>query len=353
MNIPAASVSSALYALMPATATPAYAFGDISLLDAPYIVHDFKYTNTANMPIVIERLQPSCNCVSASIAIAKGRRTTALPYSLAPGDSVNIAVSIDLALVPQGFFSRSVALYLTGRPNPAATFTMNGTLDPDVQFTPNSLDFGTVHAGSSKTLDVTASVDNRLISKGFPKLTSNYPGIVITPKRSPYTGPNILKGARPGHEVDRVFEVTVPSNIAIGRINASLSFDGGQIEPPIAAAEFRTDTGSISGNVAGDIKADPEAVAFGAITGGETAVQKVTLIGSDAADMTGITIKSDTSFILARLGDPDKDRPNERTLTLSVSNTAPSGLFHSNVTIVLKNGQRLEIPAIGYVTGGR
>ena len=221
MILPVLSSPVALYAST--SASTLFQFGTVSLLDMPYADHDFVYTNTGTTPAVIERLQPSCHCTSALIASDSSPDGATLPYTVAPGASVKIHASINLGMDPSGPVSRTVSVYLQGENEPTAIYTLSGTVEPDAEFTPPVLNFGKVPAGKSNTIAVLVSIDSRLIPHDYPKVVSDNPGLVITPIPNPYHGPPVFKAARAGSEVDCYFEVAVPTNMPLGRIDASLS----------------------------------------------------------------------------------------------------------------------------------
>jgi len=323
-------------------------FGTVSLLDMPYADHDFVYSNTGTSPVVIDRLQPSCHCTSALIASDRNPDGESLPYTLAPGASVKIHAAINLGMAPSGPVSRTVSIYLKNQNEPAAIFTLTGTVEPDVVFSPSILDFGVISAGHSSQVSVQVSVDNRLIPDGFPTLVSDNPNIVITPMPGLYHGPAKFTAQRPDGETDKQYEVTIPSNMAIGRINSALSLVGGPQTLPAATAQYESDNALIVGKVTGSISADPEAVSFGTILTGQPGVETVTLAGKTVADVTGLKAASSTLYLTAKLAKPGKNATD--ILTLAIKKTTPSGLFNSKVTITLVNGQKLIIPVTGYVT---
>jgi len=350
MILPVLSSPAALYAS--AAVSNVFQFGTVSLLDMPYADHDFMYTNTGTTPVVIERLQPSCHCTSALIASDSSPDGAALPYTVAPGASVKVHASINLGMDPSGPVSRTVSVYLQGENEPAAIYTLSGTVEPDAEFRPSVLNFGKIRAGDFGVMAVLVIIDSRLIPKDYPNVVSDNPGIVITPVPNPYHGPTYFKAARAGSEVDCWFEVTVPANMPLGRIDASLSMSGGPAATAAAIAQYEINTAVVTGEVTGAIKADPEAISFGTVLTGHTSTETVILTGNTAADIRGLKAQSGSSYITATLSKPGPGR--DRRLILTVKKDAPAGLFNSKITVLLVNGpargQRLVIPTTGYVT---
>ena len=105
---------------------------DLGIVDTLKIHEaDFTFTlrNTSAGPIIIDRLQPSCECTTAAVTIngepvGKGRSLPPLPA----GARASIRVHVDLAEQPAGSLLRFVAVYVKDRAQPAAMLQIRGDL---------------------------------------------------------------------------------------------------------------------------------------------------------------------------------------------------------------------------------
>ncbi len=95
--------------------------------------HVFMVRNASNAPLRIESLLTSCRCTTARFALPpKKSDNQAEPetdsYTLAPGKSIGIRVTIDPGIAHAVDFRKMVWLYLKGRDEAALTLTLTGRL---------------------------------------------------------------------------------------------------------------------------------------------------------------------------------------------------------------------------------
>jgi hypothetical protein len=192
------------------------------------------------------------------------------------------------------------------------------------------------------------SIDKRLIPYDFPTLTADNPSIVVQDIPNPYHGPARFQAPRPNGEADERYNIHIPANMPLGRINCTLSLVGGPKSLPTANAQYLLTTGLITGRVTGAVGAIPASVSFGTILTGQQAVETVELVGKTAVDLAGLRPLSDEKWITLHIAAGNSK--TAKTLTLTVKKSAPPGLFASKVTISMANGQRLVIPVSGYIT---
>lgn len=96
---------------------------------------DFMFTlrNTSTRPIVIDRIQPSCGCTTATVTI--NGRLVAAGQDMPPLDSeaqANIHVHINLTGQSAGSLFKFVAVYTKDVPQPAAMLQIRGSLTKSI-----------------------------------------------------------------------------------------------------------------------------------------------------------------------------------------------------------------------------
>ena len=115
----------------------AYDFGKVSQDSTAQILHKFFLKNANAAPVVLERVQVSCGCTTATLG-----GEAVLPDTLGPGKALEVDTSIDPLRLYAGPVEKSVAVYLAGQSVPAATLEITGTLAPAASFSPELLNFG-------------------------------------------------------------------------------------------------------------------------------------------------------------------------------------------------------------------
>src|SRR5579871_4666160 len=204
--------------------------GAINLLDRTGMQQTFTLFNANKTPLTVERLQPSCGCMSAVLpqpvnGPAKTKHPAAeLPRTLAPGEQMQVQIAIHLDALPAGPFSKSVGVFVQGTARPAAMLQLSGTLQPNVTLTPNVLDFGKVAVGTTPSLILTATFGDRLKTGiPLPRLVSHNPHVQITPlldQTPPPAQPAGRQGVR--MRVQR-YRVTLQSGLEAGALSDTLS----------------------------------------------------------------------------------------------------------------------------------
>lgn len=348
-------------------------FGTVSALDMPSLEQTFLVTNGGSVLLVLDRLQPTCLCTTASVeGIPTG---VALP-TLAPGQKATIRVTVRLAGLESGPLLKSVMVFTQGNPRPAAVLTLTGKLQPAVTLSPTLLDFGQIQIGKSQALTLTASLDARLTQDGvLPILASNNPDIQITPqpdiiarlkpgsKSRPAPGgrPSATGSTPPGlrHRTYRI--ILTPSTV--GPITGSLYFVPSS-QNPAAAAALTTATVLLVGQATGDAAAQPQALSFGTARLGQGATRQLVLIGKTGATLASLRLSSASPWLSARLKRNDPEvlfsgvlalssgaaSQTNQVLEVTLSPDAPAGVLQSRIKVSLTNGQCLLIPVTAYVS---
>jgi hypothetical protein len=111
LTTPAAFAASASTLLSPATVGSAgYDFGKVNQGSTAPLLHKFFLKNANAAPVVVERVQVSCGCTTATLGGG-----AALPDTLAPGKVLEVDTSVDPLRLYAGAVEKSVAVYLVGQ----------------------------------------------------------------------------------------------------------------------------------------------------------------------------------------------------------------------------------------------
>ena len=346
--------------------TPSYDFGTVSALDHPKVFHDFVFTNTGNAPEVIDRLQPSCHCTSgmvlpeSSSTLPIGTVGQTLPITVPVGGSVKVREIIDLTEDPAGPVDKSLGVYLQGQNDLAAMFLMSGQVTPDLTVTPRIVDFGNQEPGKPTSIKVSVTIDKRLCPSGFPVFSSNNEDLKIDPSPIVDTVQPGNPGRSPAHILSRTYIVSPSSNMPLGAIQGSLALVPPSDDPSSVAPEFQSVVAVVTGTVLGPVHAHPDALSFGTVLSGQGATQEITLDSNNLSDVTHVKAVSRSLYITVTPGAPDASTSGVPAaaptashhvfLEVKIDRKAPTGLFNSEIKVVLADGHRLLIPVTGYVT---
>jgi hypothetical protein len=108
---PAAVAGAAPLLLVPTSAvSAAYDFGKVDQGSTAPLLHKFFLKNANTAPVVVERVQVSCGCTTATLGGG-----AALPDTLAPGKVLEVDTSVDPLRLYAGAVEKSVAVYLVGQ----------------------------------------------------------------------------------------------------------------------------------------------------------------------------------------------------------------------------------------------
>ena len=115
----ASAAGTAPLVLVPASpVSAAYDFGKVNQGSTAPLLHKFFLKNANAAPVVVERVQVSCGCTTATLGGG-----AALPDTLAPGKVLEVDTSVDPLRLYAGAVEKSVAVYLVGQAAPGATLT--------------------------------------------------------------------------------------------------------------------------------------------------------------------------------------------------------------------------------------
>ncbi len=357
--------------------------GVVSLLDVAPAARRIFTLRALSGPVVVTRLSPSCHCVSAALSAAG--EAASLPRVFAPGRTLSVAVSIDLAELRPGPFTKTVVVYAkpsTGGAEFVLTrLAVRGTLLPAVSFAAGSsvsaapslsvLPLGTLDLAAPRStaggVVLVATPDPRLLrgNAAVPPLASAVPG--VRTERLPDAKNGALR-----------YRVSAAPDAPVGPVFGMLSFAPSVSDKSVRAAAWRSAGIVVTGEIVGDIAASPRVVAFslapgaGATSAPGLAASKagdtpppslsraVTLTARVAACFVGITAECDKPAVSARLLPPATGASataTERTLLITLAPDAArrvaaadgGGFFQARVTVRLANGQRLALPVSAFL----
>jgi len=239
--------------------------GAVNALDTTQLEHTFTLRNEGITQLVITQLQPSCHCTSVTvekIASQKPASTTEAFLPLAPGDELELKITVMLARQAPGPFSHGVFISANGFDGIIARAQITGILENGLSVTPDALDFGPMKPGETYSKEITLTYDTRLTSAGAlpaiqvqcdPRLSAKDPSIIevtqetsLSSTDSPKTTSTLrtktyLVTLRPKQPGDIVAHLFFPP-LAPATYKGSLPFD-------TAADAFRALSISIYGQV--------------------------------------------------------------------------------------------------------
>jgi hypothetical protein len=329
-------------------------FGSVNPLDESNVETRVRLTNSSAKPLVLTRIQPSCHCTTAIIQTTNSPGSASLPFTLAPGQDATLDTSIDILHGPSGPERKLVDIYVQGSDRPAAEVEVSGIVLPMLSIDPHVLDFGRVESkqGSSRTLRISA--DSRLAVAGrLPPLVSGTPMVTVTPK--PALVPTTVAGnhtASPG-TVTAEYTVSIPQNSALGPLLGSLTF-----APAASQTLGATDASSIAlsttsipvtGQVIGDVSAQPDILQFGMVPFGRATTQMVTLTSSTSSQLDNARAASNSAYVSVRLITSASPLSATERLEVTITPQAPQGLLQSQIKVVFGNGERLLLPVSAFV----
>lgn len=216
--------------------------GTVMQTDRPEF--DFEFKNTGNATLEIIRVQSTCGCTVPELD----------KKSFAPGESGKIHVKYD-PTGKVGAQHKQIHVFSNDPANPDIALTVQATVEPVVFVEPKVLNFTQVAKGEAKSLTVKIT--------GRPK---DFAATLATVARSDLFTVKVL-GTEPvkvnGKDMrETTIEVTLAGNAPVGRLADSLSVRTNDPGEPMV-------TCTLSGFVNGDLKSEPQVMAFGVVKPGD------------------------------------------------------------------------------------
>jgi len=110
LTSPAIAVTTPILLSSVSTGSAAYDFGRLDQGSTAPLLHKFFLKNANTAPVVVERVQVSCGCTTATLGGG-----AVLPDTLAPGKVLEVDTSVDPLRLYAGAVEKSVAVYLAGQ----------------------------------------------------------------------------------------------------------------------------------------------------------------------------------------------------------------------------------------------
>jgi peroxiredoxin len=324
--------------------------GTVDRVVAPQIEQHFFLRNDTASAITIEKIQPTCGCAAALIPPAFQADTNIL----AAGKGADIKVTMDLRGLRPGVTAKQVWVYAKGNPSPLAMMELKLKLEPTIEFSVPSVDFGRVPAGNARSIVIAAAADSRLVVGGWPRPVCSHPDVEISP------GTDSISIGGPVRK--RSYTVTLPANARLGSLAGTISFLSGGVKAVGRDSDETAFLGgasvTLAGEVAGPISVSPGSAVFGTLAAGLEANQRVIILGEDAHALEGLFAESGNTHVLVHLSSveesPTASNPRGAALALTIRllKTRPLGALEANITLTTPKGIRLVVPIIAFTPAG-
>ena len=313
-----------------------YDFGTITLDPRHPIVHDFKLRNATDKPIAIERVQPACGCTT--VTPDNGAPGNYRP--IAPGQALNIHVSVDPKDLPAGNIDKAIWVYLPGNARPAAVLHVRGVTVSPVIFEPQQVNFGDVKAGTKCTAHIKMLLDPKVYGAETPDLIASSPGVTVKPEGG---------SASAAGKITRSYSITLSKDATLGpmRLNLYLPLEN--------KTPFNSPGTFVSANIIGDISASPMEIAFGTIADGQEGEQNIVLKGVTQEALKGIRVSTDDPNLHGEVtaieaGGAAEGAALKSTAILCITlNSKTKGSYQSRIKLTTKSGQVLELPVWAWI----
>ena len=248
---------------------PSFNFGSVP--QGQRVVHEFELRNTGDADLSIQRVSPSCGCTA----------TTVSSNVIKPGGSEKIKVEFDTAGF-SGVKTKLVQVLTNSVDKSELTLMLTGTIVRGVGLTPERLDFGEIHASSSRatrtkefTLEIKEGAEFGVKGAKSYSPYISVRQVAADPKKYSYVV-ELLPGAPKGELRDRVV----------------VDFDGGKqssVNIPISAS------------ILADLRLAPSTVSFGIVSGTSVIERRVRFENSSNEKVSVVDIESSDPAVSASL----------------------------------------------------
>ena len=345
--------------------SPNYAhrdFGDINPFTTQEVEQTFLLQNSSKVSVTLKDLKTTCGCTSVFLGTTADA-SQAMPV-LAPGQKIPIRMHVDFTNVPPGLLHKYVLIYAQGYEIPVGVLEMTGTLLPSARIAPETLDFGAVAGGKTRSLEITVTYAKRALSaNGLPPLLCSDPTVRV----KPVFGARVTNAAFSQEKQDKnvgtqKYQIILPADAPAGPVAATLSFtasgEAGAIDyssPEAVVPGLRSVAAYLKGQITGDVEASPSIASLVRVVPGQQVNQTIELAAKTAASLQDIQITSASPFLALRLQSPHSaslsSAARTRTLVISLAANTPPGILQTSVLLTLANGKLLRIPVNVYVIG--
>lgn len=289
---------------------------------------DFAFKNVGNATLEIIRVQSTCGCTVPELD--KIFRT---------GETGTIHVKYD-PTGKVGTQHKQIHVFSNDPASPDIALTVQATVEPVVFVEPKVLNFTQVGKGESKSLTVKIT--------GRPK---DFAATLATVARSDLFTVKVL-GTTPvklnGKDMrETTIEVTLAGNAPVGRLADSLSVRTNDPGEPMV-------TCTSSGFVAGDLKSEPQVMAFGVVKPGDKFENELKIVNRSGKPfkVTKVEVKQPNPIELT-LTATAVDPANPTVYVIKASGVAKAATDQSNqqpiqgqlvITTDVDREQTIELP---------
>jgi hypothetical protein len=333
----ASAAGTAPLVLVPASpVSAAYDFGKVNQGSTAPLLHKFFLKNANAAPVVVERVQVSCGCTTATLGGG-----AALPDTLAPGKVLEVDTSVDPLRLYAGAVEKSVAVYLVGQAAPAATLEITGTLVPSATFSPDLLNFGDVAYGDTPTQKLVATIDK----KAVPSLDA----VQFESTDSDITADRVSVTPFGDNEETVEYQVKVSPTPYIGIIDGTVSL---MVRNASNGMSLIGSSVPIRGNIIGGFSSSPQSITFANAPAGKAATQQILLTGISTADIPKLTLFSASPMIELKAETPDPNAKPSKVIKVDVnlSDKMQVGSLQTQIIITASDGSRLLLPVLVFCT---
>ena len=332
-----------------------YEIGNTNALAGTKIEHTFTLRNDNPTSLHLDRIQSSCGCTSAVISTGSTNLgdlpSLVSSVVIAPHQELKVHVTIDPTHLAAGPIEKYVWVYVQGQSDAAAILRMTGTLDAGALFSPSTLDFGKVPVGTTPTQRLTLALDRQWLPAGAtPQLVSSDPDVTVTPVTDNASGKGGAASLTASSPETRVYQLSISPHSHLGLLSGVVSLLVAEADGTIKVTNSSV---PLHGEVEGGITADPQVIAFGMVTAGQAAVQRVTVTAKSANGLKGMKASSISPFIFAKFVSMVGTRmkhpaANSLTLQISLSPRIPAGTLESQIMVTSADGQQMVLPVSVY-----
>jgi|GEM_PF-2417328 hypothetical protein len=314
----------------------AYDFGRLNQGSTAPLLHKFFLKNANAAPVVVERVQVSCGCTTATLGGG-----AVLPDTLAPGKVLEVDTSVDPLRLYAGAVEKSVAVYLAGQAAPAATLEITGTLVPSATFSPDLLNFGDVAYGDTPTQKLVATIDK----KAVPSLDA----VQFESTDSDITADRVSVTPFGDNEETVEYQVKVSPTPYIGIIDGTVSL---MVRNASNGMSLIGASVPIRGNIIGGFSSSPQSITFANAPAGKAATQQILLTGISTTDISKLTLFSASPMIELKAETPDPNAKPSKVIKVDVnlSDKMPVGSLQTQIIITAPDGSRLLLPVLVFCT---
>jgi|GEM_PF-2023042 len=341
-----------------------YSFGTADRFLRPVLTHTFALRNEGKVPVMIDHIQSSCGCTSG-LLVANGKESTG--FMLLPGRQVEIKTAVDTTKLAPGPIRKFLWVMMPGETVPSFAIRLDANIEGVLTFDPPAVEFGRLQAGDTPAQTLSVTLDKRLLEAvGGVRLVSSNPDVQIGPA-APADSP--LPGGD-GHSVLRTYTITLAPKATLGVLSGTLSFvplksaavankNNTHTAAETAATFLSALTANVTGEIYGKVTARPGSIVFGAVTQGDSPTRRITLVGKTDEAFQNLKVSSPSVWVTAKVSVPERPKqdpaapqklPPMRLLEVTLNAKAPPGALQTQLILTTQDGERLVLPAFGYVT---